>query len=172
MIRRPLVLLIVGILLSISISKGYSQFIYSKGDYTIDTHTSAFFPEHIFNNNPRRNIEISCVTSACRIDFNITPLNDNTTLIAEFKDFHSLDVNVDFKQNGSYLFWFYNREDYQVRILFTVKEVINSSIDPNLLLIGIGLLIGGLITTFILYYRTRRKKELPFDYLLEIKEQT
>ncbi|MHA1983802.1 MAG: hypothetical protein ACW967_05575 [Candidatus Hodarchaeales archaeon] len=153
------------------ISKGYSQFIYSKGDYSIDAHTSAFFPEHIFNNDTTRNIEINCVTATCRIDFNITPVVENTTLIAEFKDFHSLNVNIDFKQNGSYSFWFYNREDYQVRVLFTVKQVVYSSIDPNLVLIGIALIVGASIIIFILYYRTRRKKELPFDYLIDRKDK-
>lgn len=172
MIKKDLVLILVVILFSLQIPRGYSDFIYATGDYTIDAYSYAFFPDSIFTNDTRRNIEINCVTSTCRINFNITPVNENTTLIAEYKDFHSLDVNIDFENNGSYVYWFYNKENYQVRVLFTVKPVVSSSIDINLLIIGTGLIMGGLAFVIIIFYlKTRRKKELPLDYLLKKKEE-
>ena len=133
------------------------------GSYGLGPHDSAPFLESIMYNNTKRHITIQVTPTNAKIDFNITSIENNKTAIVVFQNISSLNTVVTL-DNGSYFLWFTNKENINETVNFAVDS--SFPIDYTPYIIGV-LLIGGggFIILGVLYARTRKKEEFPYDRL-------
>ena len=159
--KKSLVVLCIAVFFTSTVVTG--QELAGFGTYELRPGESAPFPESIMYNNTKRHITIQVTPTNAKIDFNITSIKNNKSAIVLFQNISSLNTVVTL-DNGSYFFWFTNKEDTNETVNFAVNSSFPIDYTPYIVVV---LLIGGggFLILGVLYVRTRKKEKFPYDRL-------